>query len=171
MSSSVPYPIVVYVDDTGPHILVFQVPPTGKPAFSKQAQRTDVFSTAGVRQTTVLRKDNTLPINVPAILRGDDSAAWMAFLEVAVLGTPFSYFPSTDSGLFVPCFLVESDIKIAYANAPSYTFTGTFQEELGPYTLNDIDAAIALMGGYDTYVSPTDDGLLSYIVNTQSRRL
>jgi hypothetical protein len=171
MSSSVPYPVVVYVDDAGPHILVFQVPPTSKPAFSKQAQRTDVFSTAGVRQTTVLRVDQTIPISVPAILRGDDQKAWMSFLDEAVTGTPFSYFPDSSSGDYIPCFLVESDIKLAYSNAPSFSFTGTFQKELGPYTPNGLEALLSLYGGYDNVMDPDSEGLLSYIVNIQSQRV
>jgi hypothetical protein len=115
----------------GPQTLEFVYAPTTKPLFNKAATRTDTFSTAGNRQTVLQRVNESYLITMKTILAGDDSAAWLMFLDYAVQGGEFLYFPDADDEFVsFTCFLVETAAQLAFSSSGIYTFSGTFQKEI-----------------------------------------
>lgn len=125
-------PQITYTDDTGPATLDFVFPPVTNPAFSNKADRKDVFSTAGVRQTTILAKYTQHPIKMPIIFDdGADLPAWQRFVDWALQGGSFVYNPDSDNPLGgVQCFMVEDTGVLDFSTPGIYSFTGTFQEEI-----------------------------------------
>lgn len=127
---SFPVPQITY-NNGSPQTLSILYPPTSKPKFSKQATRTDTFSTAGVRQTVVQRVNETHPVKMMNIIAGDDSDAWQLFLDWAVTGGAFEYYPDATNELdHYTMFLVESDAVLALVSSGIYSFSGTFQKEI-----------------------------------------
>jgi hypothetical protein len=114
--------------------LTFLYPPTSKPLFNKTATRTDTFSTAGNRQSVLQRVNESYPIQMQTILAGTDSAAWQRFLNYAVLGGDFNYYPDVttpaNQGTYYVCFLLETEAQLAFISSGIYTFKGTFQKEI-----------------------------------------
>jgi hypothetical protein len=123
-------PQITYNNGTA-QTLSFVYPPTKKPRFSKQATRTDVFSTAGVRQTVVQRVNETFPLTMATILDGDDTAAWQQFLDYAIEGEPFEYYPDADNPtLHFTMFLQDTDAQLAYVSPGVYSLSCTLQKEI-----------------------------------------
>lgn len=125
-------PQITYTDGISPATLAFVYPPTNKPAYMGKAQRADVFSTAGVRQTTTLRTDVQFPMSVAVIQdNGDDLTAWIRFVQWAEAGGAFTYYPdATNLEVGIACFMVESAGTLAYVSPGVYNFAGTFQQEV-----------------------------------------
>lgn len=131
-------PKIVYTDGSGATSFVMTYPPTGKPAFSATSQRNDVFSTAGVRQSTLMRTDQQYPISVPVILDQDpvedgspnDLDNWRRWLAFAQDGGTFQYFPDSEGTLSIACFLVETAVQLKRVGYRMYSFEGTFQQEV-----------------------------------------
>jgi hypothetical protein len=126
-------PKITYNDATGqPQTLQFLYPPTSKPLFNKQAKRSDTFSTAGIRQTVLQRVNDSLPIQMVTILNdGQDNVQWQSFLDWAVTGGPFEYFPDSQNlEDHYTCFLLESDAQLSFSVSGIFSFSGTFQREI-----------------------------------------
>lgn len=111
--------------------LTFVYPPTSKPIQNKQATRTDTYSTAGVRQTVVQRVNEVFPIQMKNILAGDDATAWQAFLDFAVDGSPFEFYPDETNQLeHFTMFLSDTSSQLVFSSAGIYTFSGNLQKEI-----------------------------------------
>ncbi|HET9179022.1 MAG TPA: hypothetical protein VFQ24_11755 [Terriglobia bacterium] len=99
-------PKIVYTPaGGGEQVLNFSSAPRQQPGYSKSAVRHDNISTAGVRESVLERIDTFLEINVDYIQAGNDLAGWSAFLDFALTGGPFAYYPDATQPAFINCLL------------------------------------------------------------------
>lgn len=90
------YPKIIYNPVT-PTTLTFTFPPVSKPmADDRIAQRTDSTTLSGLRQSVFERTDTMKVLqmdNVPI----EDMDDWAAFIDWAVQGGEFDYYPDSSS--------------------------------------------------------------------------
>lgn len=119
------YPKITYVDANGDaQVLLFQMPPVKHPAAWKTAERTDSFATAGDKQSWHQRTDNFLDINMSYATRGEEIESWNQFLDFALTGDEFEYYPDADADVHETYTLDDTDYK------PEFAFLDTFQFQL-----------------------------------------
>lgn len=132
------YPKIRYATVNGDFITFqLKLPPTSKPGVSVEVTRTDIFSTGGVRQSTIERQVTTLPVTMNFIFdyteddASNDKEIWAAFLVYAAAGGQFTYFADgDDDATGRTMFMVENKAVLKWVSAGVYSFTGTFQEEV-----------------------------------------
>jgi len=108
-------PKIIYTPAGGvEQILNFTSAPRQQPGYSKSAVRHDNISTAGVRESVLERIDTFLEINVDYIQAGSDLAGWSAFLDFALTGAPFAYYPDASQPAFLNCLLEDTEETVAY---------------------------------------------------------
>lgn len=112
--ATVPIPKIVYDPGTGPVTLNFTFPPVEKPGLQDgtsddlTAQRVDSMTLSGHRQSFYVRTDvfRTLTMNYVPFT---DMPAWSAFMQYAITGGPFNYFPDTTQSGFTVFTLEDTD--------------------------------------------------------------
>lgn len=117
------YPKITYTQGGTAQTLNFKrTPPRNLPAFVMQAVRHDNVASSGVREAVLERIDNFLEFSLEWIDAGADVAAWNAFLQFALAGGQFSYYP--DSSLFTfTNYWLEDTSQVAEHRSPGeYTF-------------------------------------------------
>jgi hypothetical protein len=123
------YPKITWNDGINPPgTVLFQLPPTSKPFKSLTATRTDVYSTAGVKQSVWLRTDRLMPILMNYVQVGDDIAAFDAFMEWALEGGQFNWFPDADIDNSFLYTLEDTTWKPEFAILQYYKFTLNFRK-------------------------------------------
>ncbi len=91
------YPKITWNDGAGNiGTVLFQLPPTSKPYKSYAATRTDTLSTSGVKQSVWLRTDSLMPLVMEYVQIGDDVEAFDTFMQYALQGGEFNFFPDAD---------------------------------------------------------------------------
>lgn len=110
------YPKIVYPSGGGT-TLTFQVPPRFVPSWAKAAIRTDSISTAGVKQVILQRIEDFLEFTMEWIAAGSDRDAWKSFLDYALQGGNFDYYPDASQGGHTTYTLENQDLKIEYKSA------------------------------------------------------
>ena len=97
-------PKLVYTPAGGTEqTLNFVFPPRELPGYQKVAVRHDNVSTAGVRESVLERTDEFLEFTMEFIKTGTDLANWQAFLDHALTGAAFTYYPdSAQTGWHLP---------------------------------------------------------------------
>lgn len=104
-------------NDGTAHTFTPTFPATSKPTVSRSALRHDDFTGDGVGQWVTDRVDKflTLPFN---FIPPEDVASWEAFLDYAIEGNVFTYYPdSTVSGTHTDYTLEDQDVKPQFAFA------------------------------------------------------
>lgn len=130
------FPKITWNDGAGNvGTVLFQLPPTSKPYVWKRPLRTDVYSTAGVRESSWLRTDELLAIVMNYLTVAgdrDDVADFDAFMDYAMQGGAFNYFPDADIDQSDIYALDPSntDWKPEFASFQLFKFTLTFRKEV-----------------------------------------
>lgn len=100
------YPKIIYNATT----LTFSLPPVMQSVEEeRQAVRHDSVSSSGVRQSIVERVDYFLTLQMDWVPLDADLAAWAAFIDFAILGNSFDYYPDADDALTFSTYLLEDD--------------------------------------------------------------
>jgi len=109
------FPKIVYTPEGGTEqTLNFLYPPQQQPGYQKTAVRHDNVSAAGIRESVLERIDEFLEISLEWIRAGTDLANWRAFLDHALTGAPFAYYPDADSPAFTNYALEDAETQIEY---------------------------------------------------------
>ncbi|HXH49725.1 MAG TPA: hypothetical protein VNM47_10285 [Terriglobia bacterium] len=125
------YPKIVYTPTGGTEqTLNFTSAPRQQPGYSKSAVRHDNISTAGVRESVLERIDTFLEINLGYIPAGNDLADWSAFLDFALTGAPFAYYPDASQPAFINCLLEDTGENVAYVAPGVYSVKVKFRQQV-----------------------------------------
>lgn len=117
-------PKIVYTPAGGTEqTLSFVFPPRQQPAYQKAAVRHDNVSTAGIRESVLERVDEFLEFSLEWIQAGADLANWQAFLDYALTGAPFAYYPDASQAGFINYVLEDNETKIEYKAPGMYSLT------------------------------------------------
>ncbi|MFB3921605.1 MAG: hypothetical protein ACE145_07775 [Terriglobia bacterium] len=100
--------------------LNFVFPPRQVPGYRKTAVRHDNVSSAGLRESILERVDEFLEFTMDSIQSGSDLAAWRAFLDHALTGEAFAYFPDAAQTAFTNYTLEDSETQIEYKAPGNY---------------------------------------------------
>lgn len=122
------YPKIVYTPAGGTEqTLNFVSPPTRQPSSWKSAVRHDNVSSAGVRESVLERVDQFLEINLDWIRAGADLVNWQAFLDHALTGAGFTYYPDASIASFTNCVLEDTEARVEFKAAGVYALTLKFR--------------------------------------------
>ena len=124
-------PKIVYTPAAGSEqTLSFSSPPRQQPGYLKTAIRHDNISTAGVRESVLERIDAFLEFTMDYIQAGSDLADWSAFLDYALTGGPFAFYPDASQTGYINCLLENTDAQIAYKAPGLYSLTLKFRQQV-----------------------------------------
>ncbi len=102
-----PIPQIIYDPGTGPVTLTFTFPPIQKPYLDdREAVRHDSITSSGLRQSALERVDVIKILqmeNVP----WEDLPAWAAFIDYAIEGGDFAFYPDVALTAFQTYELVD----------------------------------------------------------------
>ena len=113
--------IVFTLAEGAEQTLTFAFPPQQQPGYFKSAVRHDNVSTAGIRESVLERTDEFLELSLPWIRAGADLAAWQAFLDQALAGAAFSYYPDASQAAFDNYLLEDTETKLQWKSSGVYT--------------------------------------------------
>jgi hypothetical protein len=111
-------PQIVYNPGTGNVTLAFKYPPKNVTGFDMEATTHDNFSSAGVRERITERVDNFLGLEMPYVALGSDLSSWQTFLQFALAGGQFSYYPDASQPSFTNYWLDDAK-QVADYRAPA----------------------------------------------------
>jgi hypothetical protein len=122
-------PKIVYVPIGGiaPNTFLFARQPRNVAAYHRVAARHDNVSTAGVKEVVVERVDNFLEITMEWVAIGNDVNGWDAFMQNAVQGVPFSYYPDQTQAAYTNYTLENTTWKAEYKAPGQYSFKMLFR--------------------------------------------
>lgn len=103
-------------------LLVFNLPPRFVPYKSYQVTRHDNVSSAGVRETVYERTDEFLEFTMEYVKIGADIQAWDAFIQYALQGGPFNFFPDSTIFVWTTYTLEDTTWQAAYKSLGMFTF-------------------------------------------------
>ncbi len=121
-------PAIVYPYGTGSATLMFQRPPTKVPAYSSTAVRHDNVASSGVRESVLERIDNYLDLDLEWVGIGSDVQAWAQFMNYALQGGVFAYYPDSSQSSFTNFWLGDTNWTAAYKAAGQYSFHLKFRQ-------------------------------------------
>jgi hypothetical protein len=121
-------PKIVYDPGTGPTILEFMRPPQKVPAYEYRAVRHDNISSAGVREAVLERIDSFLELEMEWIALGADVQSWNQFMQFALGGGQFGYYPDSSLAEFTNYWLEDTDWSAAYKAPGHYSFKLKFRQ-------------------------------------------
>ena len=122
------YPKIVYDPGTGPTVLAFARPPRKVPAYEYNAVRHDNISSAGVREAVLERIDTFLELEMDWVAIGADVQAWNQFMQFALGGGQFGYYPDASLPRFTNYWLEDSNWTAAYKSPGLYSFKLKFRQ-------------------------------------------
>jgi hypothetical protein len=124
-------PKIVYTPVGGTEqTLNFTSAPRQQPGYSKSAVRHDNISTSGVRESVLERIDTFLELSVEYIQAGNDLAGWSAFLDFALTGASFAYYPDASQSAFINCLLEDTGETVAYMAPGVYSVKVKFRQQV-----------------------------------------
>jgi hypothetical protein len=121
------YPKIVWPVG-GSNTLQFRYPPRSVPAYFSVATRHDNVASSGVRESILERVDNFLELDMQFVLSGADIQAWNSFMQYALTGSSFSYYPDSSQSAFTNYWLEDTSWNAAYKAAGIYTFKLKFRQ-------------------------------------------
>ena len=71
-----------------------------------------------------------MEISLDWIRSGADLANWQAFLDYALTGDVFAYYPDASVASFVNCLLEDSETRIEFKSPGIYSLTLKFREAI-----------------------------------------
>jgi len=119
---------IVYPYGSGSATLIFQRPPTKVPAYSAVAVRHDNVASSGVRESVLERIDNHLDLDLEWVGAGSDVQAWAQFMNFALQGGVFAYYPDSSQSSFTNYWLEDTNWTAAYKAAGQYSFHLKFRQ-------------------------------------------
>jgi hypothetical protein len=122
------YPQIVYNTDTGPTTLQFQRPPRNVPAYELKAIRHDNLASSGVRESIIERIDTFLSLEMEWVGIGTDVQAWSGFMNFALAGGQFAYYPDASQTAFTNYWLEDTNWTAGYKSPGQYTFKLKFRQ-------------------------------------------
>lgn len=124
-------PKIVYTPAGGTEqTLDFTSVPKQQPGYLKNAVRHDNISTAGIRESVLERIETFVEINVNYIKSGTDLANWQEFLDYALTGAPFAYYPDAAQTGFVNYLLEDTSATVAYMAPGFYSVKLKFRQQV-----------------------------------------
>ena len=87
----------------------------------KTAVRHDNLSTAGIRESVLERVDEFMELSLNWIRAGADLANWTAFLDYALTGAAFAYYPDASLNAYTNYVLEDTGARIEYKAPGVYT--------------------------------------------------
>jgi len=121
-------PAIVYPNGSGSATLRFQRPPRRVPAYSAVAVRHDNVASSGVRESIFERTDNYLDLDLEWVGGGSDVEAWAQFMNYALQGGLFAYYPDSSQSTFTNYWLEDTNWTAAYKAAGQYGFHLKFRQ-------------------------------------------
>ena len=121
-------PQIVYDPGTGPVTLAFVRPPSKVPAYDYSAVRHDNISSAGVREAVLERIDAFLELEMPWVGVGADVQAWNQFMQFALSGGQFGYYPDASQAAFTNYWLEDTNWTAGYKAPGQYSFKLKFRQ-------------------------------------------
>jgi len=128
MSLAIPKIVYTPVGRISPSTFNFSRPPRNVAAYNRRATRHDNLSTAGVKEVIVERVDNFLEITMEWVSIGADVNGWDAFMQNALLGVQFSYYPDGTQSAYTNYTLEDTDWVPAYRTPGQYSFKVVFRQ-------------------------------------------
>jgi hypothetical protein len=122
------YPQITYYVGSTLEALAFTYPPRNVAAFNSVATRHDNIASSGVRESILERIDNFLEIDMQTVLSGSDVAAWNAFMQYALAGGQFNYYPDASQPSFTAYWLEGTTWKANYQAPGLYRFKVKFRQ-------------------------------------------
>jgi hypothetical protein len=122
------FPQITYYSGSTLFTLAFTYPPTNVAAYNSVATRHDNISSSGVRESILERIDNFLEIEMQAVLLGSDVEDWNAFMQYALAGNQFSYYPDASQASFTNYWLEGTTWKPGYKAPGLYSFKLKFRQ-------------------------------------------
>jgi hypothetical protein len=122
------YPKIVYDPGTGPTTLNFQRAPRSVPAYQLASIRYDNIAASGVRESIFLRADTFLEFEMEWVGIGADVQAWASFMNFALKGGQFSYYPDASLATFTNYWLEDTNWDAAYKVPGQYRFRLKFRQ-------------------------------------------
>lgn len=121
-------PKIVYTPSGGTaQTLSFTAPPRQQPGYLKTAVRHDNISTAGIRESVLERIDTFIEFTVDYIRPGSDLDGWSAFLDYALTGAPFAYYPDAEQTGSANYLLENTNAQAQYKGAGIYSLSLKFR--------------------------------------------
>jgi len=121
-------PAIVYPYSNGTATLNFLRPPTKVPAFSSMAVRHDNVASSGVRESVLERIDNFLDLDLEWVGIGSDVQAWAQFMNYALQGGVFAYYPDSSQSAFTNYWLEDTNWTAAHKAPGQYSFHLKFRQ-------------------------------------------
>lgn len=123
------FPKIVYTPAGGTEqTLNFVFPPRKVPGYERAAVRHDNISTAGIRESVLEWIDRFFEFSMDWIKAGTDLANWQAFLDDALTGASFAYYPEASQTSFTNYTLEDMEAKIEYKAPGVYSLSLRFRE-------------------------------------------
>ena len=117
-------PKIVYTPAGGTEqTLAFVFPSRNVPGYHQAAVRHDNISTAGIRESVLERVDQFLALTMDTIRAGADLDNWRAFLDHALTGALFAYYPDAAQSAFTNYVLEDTEAEIQYKAPGVYSLT------------------------------------------------
>jgi hypothetical protein len=108
-------PQIVYTPPgAAQQILNFVTAPQQQPGYFKSAIRHDNVSTAGIRESVLERIDQFLELSLNWIRAGADLDNWTTFLDFALTGAAFAYYPDASLNAYTNFVLEDTGARIDY---------------------------------------------------------
>jgi|SRR5579859_1021353 len=121
-------PQIIYTPAGGTQqTLSFMSPPQQQPGYLKTAVRHDNISTSGIRESVLERVDQFTELSLNWIRAGTDLANWTAFLDFALTGAAFAYYPDASLTAYTNYVLENTDATLAYKAAGVYALKLKFR--------------------------------------------
>lgn len=121
-------PKIVYDSGAGPTTLSFQRPPRFVPAYQFVTERKDNVAASGVRESIFVRADTFLEFEMEWVATGSDVQAWNSFMNYALKGGSFSYYPDSSQTAFTNYWLEDTSWNAAYKAPGQYRFKMKFRQ-------------------------------------------
>jgi hypothetical protein len=118
---------VYYVGSTAV-TLPFSYPPRNVAAYNSVAMRHDNIASSGVRESILERIDNFLELAMQTVLSGTDVGNWNEFMQYALAGGQFNYYPDSSQGSYTPYWLEGTTWKATYSAPGIYSFKLRFRQ-------------------------------------------
>jgi hypothetical protein len=124
-------PKIVYTPTGGSEqTLNFVLPPRDIPGYRKVAARHDNVSAAGIRESVLERTDEFLEFTMEFIKSGSDLSNWQSFLDHALTGAVFSFYPDSSLSAFTYYLLEDSDVTVARKAPGVYSLTMKMRKQI-----------------------------------------
>lgn len=121
-------PQITYYSGSSLMALYFSYPPRNVAAYHSAAVRHDNVASSGVRESILERIDNFLEIEMQTVLIGADVAAWNSFMQYALEGGQFDYYPDSSQSVSTAYWLEDTTWRADYKAPGLYSFKLRFRQ-------------------------------------------